>query len=889
MAMTPAVLGPNTRLNNFRLNYLTAAQAADRATHIRIIIGGIDVTQPTAPMRVIYKSVTIRDLVFETPNTCSLTLYGPLAPTVGQPIEVWIDSNAPVLLFGGELQTVEKTYKGRPTTVLHPVTAIDDTARANRRRPLGPFVQVSATGIAQILMAVYAPDFSVAGVEANLPAVSITFDGSEAGMKGCLTALAKLVGGYWYFEHKTLYFFVTPPGPAPDRIDDTPGRFLHDPPITWTIDKSQVRTRVFGKGASTRILATLPEPTDLVPVENVEMFTPSGGKAIAAIMPDGAACRVVTYTGVQPGLGGGLVGPGAAPSAGPTLALADGAGIEPGTHSYGYTFKTAAGESLISPATAITVGTSAAPTVAPIAGIPTAGGAIDNGVHTYVATFVTASGETTATPASGPVTIPGPGGVVAPPSTAATIQTEPNPAFNSNGIWAIGDSIAVAVAYVNGQGVTTTGPASNSVTIVAVTGQPTVPCAISVAVPVSPDPSVTQKRIYVRRNGVWQAYTTHANSVTGVYPYPTATYQAGTPPASNSATVTNGRTVPLSAIPIGPANVTARKVYRSSSGAAYKLVDTIANNTATTYTDTKATAALGATVPAANTATASRVLVTFPVGGPTVTDRWLYRSAAGQTNLKLLTGFGNNTATQHLDTASDATLQFAPPVSDTSGLTQPNGQVPAGSTTIIVANTAPFAAGGGWAIVGNGEQVIKYTGKTANALTGIPATGAGAIVASISYNSTITAAPALVGVNGLFELVVRNSPIHVWVQRDDVAAQAAMVALDGGGDGIYEHIWSDERRSEASLTQICDAQLLLYSKPLVTVTYASRDVKTKSGKTVAIALASPAINESLTIQDVAISEIGIAKGLKPKFTVTASSVHQSFENVLQMLIRKADA
>ena len=196
-------------------------------------------------------------------------------------------------------------------------------------------------------------------------------------------------------------------------------------------------------------------------------------------------------------------------------------------------------------------------------------------------------------------------------------------------------------------------------------------------------------------------------------------------------------------------------------------------------------------------------------------------------------------------------------MTDTSGLVQPNGQVPAGSTSLIVANPAPFSTGGGWAVVGNGEQVIRYTGIGATALTGIPASGPGAIVASISYNSTVTAAPALVGVTGLLEAVIRNSPIHVWVQRDDLAAQAAMAALDGHGDGVYEHIWSDERRSEASLRQVCDAQLALYSRPIVTVTYASRDLKTKSGKTVTIALTTPAINEALTIQDVAITELGI--------------------------------
>jgi len=888
MPYQPAVLG-TARLNNFRLNYLSPALAHDRLTHIRVIIGGIDVTRPDSPMRVIYKSMTIQDVVFDVPNTCRLTLYGPAVPNVGQPIEVWVNSNDPVLLFGGELQTVDKTYKGRPTTVLHPVTAIDDTARANRLRPLRPYVNVSASTIAQDLITTYAPGFSSAGVEAGLPVVTINFDGSEGGMKGCLTALAKLIGGYWYFEAKTLYFFVTPPGPSPDPIDDTPGRFLHDPAITWSVDKSQVRTRVYGKGASTRITTSIAAATDRVPIENAEMFNPAGGQAIAGQSPDGAASRVLTYTGVQLGGGGGLVGPGAAPSAVPGLAPLDGAGIESGLHYYAYTFYTAAGESLPGPAAAIAVGLTAPPTAAPVPSLPTGGGSISDGTHYYAVTFVTAAGETPSSPGSPPVVIPGAGGVMAPPSTAPSVAASPNTVHFATQ-WAIGDTVRVAIAYVNASGVTTIGPLSNSATIVAADPVlfPTYACVIDVTgIPVSADPSVTGKRIYTQVNGVWIGYRAVANSLTVDDDFADAA-SPGAPPATNTAAVSNARTVALTGIASGPANVTARRIYRHSAGGPYKLVTTLANNTQTTYTDTAANASLGAVMPETNTATANQVQVTVAIGGAAVIGRNIYRSRANLTALQLVRSIGNNTTTTVTDNAADATLAGAPPASDTSGLVQPAGQVPAGATSIIVANTGAFAAGGGWAVIGNGDQVIRYTAKTDTALTGIPASGPGAIVASISYNSTITAAPALVGVTGILEAIIRNSPIHVWVQRDDLAAQAYMAALDGSGDGVYEHIWSDERRAETSLRQVCDAQLELYSRPIVTVVYASRDLKTKSGKTVAIAVTTPAINESLTIQDVAISELGI-KGLKPKFTVTASNVRQSFEAVLQMLIRKADA
>ena len=62
----------------------------------------------------------------------------------------------------------------------------------------------------------------------------------------------------------------------------------------------------------------------------------------------------------------------------------------------------------------------------------------------------------------------------------------------------------------------------------------------------------------------------------------------------------------LTAIPIGDLAVTARNIYRTvandtGTAAVYKLVTTIANNTATTFTDNVADAGLGATAPAANT------------------------------------------------------------------------------------------------------------------------------------------------------------------------------------------------------------------------------------------------------------------------------------------------
>ncbi len=60
--------------------------------------------------------------------------------------------------------------------------------------------------------------------------------------------------------------------------------------------------------------------------------------------------------------------------------------------------------------------------------------------------------------------------------------------------------------------------------------------------------------------------------------------------------------VAVSAIPLGGSAVTSRKLYRTAAGGStYLFLATIANNSATTYTDNIADGSLGAAVPATNT------------------------------------------------------------------------------------------------------------------------------------------------------------------------------------------------------------------------------------------------------------------------------------------------
>lgn len=745
MPTQPAILG-TARLGNVRLGYVPAALVPQRVSRVRILLAGVEA-------RVRVQGLTIRDVLNDAPNTCSLTIDGSESPVGAQSLRVSINSDTPRLLFNGALQAVGLSYQLQPDQLVWPASAIDDTPRANRRRPFGTWTTVSATTVVQDLVAVFAPGFTSTHVEAALPAVSVILDGSE-GMNGALTQIANLIGGYFYWEDGDLHFFLTEATDTPDDLDSTPGRFLDDPPIQVTSDDSQLRTRVFGKGHGEALLTDVLANEPILPVANVAAWfgtVGAGGQAIAL-------SQILAYTGVQLGVGGSLVGPGAAPPVAPSGTAVPGSGMSMGVYRYAYTDVTAAGESLPSPLGTVTTGAAfAAPSTA-----PTVAAWIGSGFRDYAVTFVTADGETTEGP-----------------------------------------------------------------------------------------------RLQDRTFG--------------------------------------GIAVQVQSVPLGPAGVIARKVYRTTGNAVngppppsqLKLVGTINDNTTTVLNDGVADGSLGANVPTTNTSGGTVVNVAgIAIGASPTTSRKLYRTVVGGAQLKLVTTLANNTATTYTDSTADGSLGANAPTSDTSGISFAGGQVNAGSTAILTASAAPFQSGGGWALAG-GDQVVRYTGIAGNSLTGVPATGPGTLGTTVLYGSQILPAPALIGVTGNALAILKGTLINVWVQRDDVAAQAELAARDGR-DGIIEAPpISDERRNEASLIALGDASLARYSRPLVTVTYACRDPKTKSGKPITIDLASPPIHETLTIQECTIDQIDVAPGLLPRFTVTASSVRQSLDALLRQLLAAA--
>jgi hypothetical protein len=876
MPLQLAILGP-ARLGNVRLGYLSAAIAAARAARARLRAAQVSIQIAGVDARVRVSGLTIRDVANDNPNTCSLTIDGSASPVVSQTLRVSLGLDAPRLLFNGSLQEVGLSYEGKPNQLDWPASALDDTPRANRRRPFGTWTTVSATTVAQYLVAVFAPGFTSTHVQAGLPNVSIILDGSE-GMNGALKQITDLLGGWFFWEDGDLWLFNDPAflTDLPDTIDATPGRFLDDPPIKTVIDNSQLRTRIFGKGHGEALLADVLAGDTILPVANAAAWfgtVGAGGHAIAI-------AQILAYTGVQAGGGGSLVGPGAAPSTAPALALVAGAGLGTGVYQYGYLDGTAVGKSLVSPLGTITTGVVAAPTTNGPTPTVSVGAGIDAGAQDYEYTFVNPSGETTPSPITTPVTTYD----VSPPASGGSAANYTPGFILAN--WHTGDAVYFVVTFINAAG-ETPGAATNTVTASYYgTGIASSANAITITgLPISADPTVTSRRIYQNVNGAWFGGGLFGNNSTTTGTFVGGGGSSPAPPGANTAAV---RQVALSTIPIGGPTTTARKIYRRFNGTGtFKLVTTIADNTTTSYVDTTANASLGAAAPSSNTATLNQVALTgVAIGATGTTSREIYRTAVNGSQLKLLTTLANNTATTFADSTADASLGANAPTADTSGLTQPAGQVNAGSATLLTASAGPFAAGGGWATLSSG-QAIRYTGITGNTLTGIPPAGVGAILTTVLYGSQVLPAPALTGVTGIVVPIMKGTLVNLWVQRDDLTAQDEQAARDGS-DGIVEAApMSDERRGEASLIALCDATLARYSRPLVTVTYACRDVKTKSGKPITIDLVTPPIHQTLTIQEVTIDQIDIAPGLLPRFSVTASSVRQSLDGLLRQLLAAA--
>lgn len=271
---------------------------------------------------------------------------------------------------------------------------------------------------------------------------------------------------------------------------------------------------------------------------------------------------------------------------------------------------------------------------------------------------------------------------------------------------------------------------------------------------------------------------------------------------------------------------------------------------------------------------------------PKVSTKRIYVSDVGGTTLKL---FGSTTVAATTVAITNAGTTTAPST-NTAGFS-PQATA-AGSTSLGVEELSLFPSSG-WAEAPGG-QVFSYTGRSASSgagtLTGIPASGIGALTADVR-TGTVKAVPHLTGIPSssagsiLYE-IKRGEQVYLFVTRNDTTAQTALATYLGTGDGIREYFFSDGRLSQDELEARCDAILTERKDPLVTVTFESRDPGITVGKTIDFSLTVPPVSGTFKIQRVAITELGfdaLKMRVFPKRQVELSTKRFSFEDLIRQI------
>lgn len=852
---------------------------ADPVLHVSV--DGIPVAGPSLPTdgRAMESGVRLSDAVGGQANRVGFTTHL-AAVEAGNEIKVGLDGlTGSNLKFGGHAIAVTQIHPtAQATLYFHEITGISYEWLMNRRKVTAKFTATSATDIVQAIIDDFTDGFTATGLEAGLPTLDeITFTNED--VTTCLDRIAKRIGGHWVCDvDKDLLFgldILT--GGVADITDADLDTLIS---LSFTTDLSQVKTRIYVEGGGSNSGAEIAVGATVLPVLDSVWYSALGGTVAVGQ-------QRITYAGKVAGLGGALVGTAATPSGAPTVAGAAGSGVTAGTHSYKYTYVTGAGETVPSPASAvITAGDQiAAPSSAP-SGTKALGGNLSAGAYQWKVTYYDAAGgETTPSGASASVTMDD----VATPTGTPAISGFTGTALDASAAYKykytfVGPGGVETLPLASNVWGQTTGSAGSQDLAVTKSGLSTPPAGFSRQFYRTEGGGSTYKKML----GAYEGFSAEHLGAYWVDHEADASLSATTPPGTSTAIYRQATvTLPVST---DPATV-GRKLYRTTAGGStFSLVATIANNTATSYDDNVADGSLGAAAPSANTATKGKVTVSGLSAGPSgTTSRKIYRTVAGNTgNYKLVTTIADNTTSTYLDAVADGSLGADAPSSDTSGLVQETGNVTAGSTSLAVTSTAAFESSGGWAYVG--ALPIRYTGKSASALTGVPSSGVGSIPTALRYGSVIVAAPMLTGIpasstGSVLYAIPQGEPVNVLAQADDAAAQAVLAAAVGTGDGVHEEYLTDQRLSLTEAQNRAEARLEEVKDPLVTVRYRTRDQSTRAGKAVTFSLSAPiGLSGTFRIQTVSVSLVPVlpSGAVVPVYDVTASSRQFSFEQLLRL-------
>lgn len=327
---------------------------------------------------------------------------------------------------------------------------------------------------------------------------------------------------------------------------------------------------------------------------------------------------------------------------------------------------------------------------------------------------------------------------------------------------------------------------------------------------------------------------------------------------------------------------TGRRLWRKKGGVWYPLALLGDRDTTTFYLDTTPDSSLGVGFTGADPRPfgGAAVNLTFAAGGAAVLSSNFYRTKASGTK-GFYCGSAVAGATTYKDTKADEDLGREMVLTS-------QRKTLAAATAVRVPDLSKFPASGWFRA---GSQVGLYTGRSGSSgegnLTGVPASGTGALLAPITAGTEIVVEPHLIGIpasgaGSLLYAVNRGDRVNIYVERNDTAAQTALAAREGG-DGIHEFPLNvPTARSLTALEEACDAELAKFATRLTQITFRTRDRKIRSGKTITVNLGGTTnLSGTFLISEVVLSEFHIAENTFPLRTVTAAPQQFTFRDLLE--------
>lgn len=235
--------------------------------------------------------IQVRDLINDSPNSSTFT--DTEEPVLGADVQMDIEGTG--RLMGGIVQSYEVVNDGdAKDSWAYPTTIADYLFNLNERRPFICFENIPADQAVTQMFTAFAPSDFTLNIEATTwPNVTVKFNGDQT-FTECLSVIMNRVNGHFKCDYDKVLQVRLTEGVTenPADVDDDNDDLIWDTPPTMKVDASQIRNRVFVKGAAAKLLADAAPGATELEVDGIDVFNPNGGTAIIG-------CQRITYTGVN--------------------------------------------------------------------------------------------------------------------------------------------------------------------------------------------------------------------------------------------------------------------------------------------------------------------------------------------------------------------------------------------------------------------------------------------------------------------------------------------------------------------------------------------------------------------------------------------------------------